>query len=218
MFPLGGKTKPEIRALAAEFDLPVAEKPDSQDICFVPQGRYARVVERLQPGAAEPGEIVDLEGRVLGRHEGVIHYTVGQRRGLGIAGAEPLYVVRLDAAGRRVVVGPKAALGCAGALLREINWLDGEAPAAEGLPVDRQAALGEPRRAGPAAARRARFVSPPPRPPWRPARLASSIATAACWAAASSPVPFRRRLREHHRARRDPAQAGRLAFPSWATR
>ena len=135
MFPLGGKTKPEIRALAAEFDLPVAEKPDSQDICFVPQGRYARVVERLQPGAAEPGEIVDLEGRVLGHHEGVIHYTVGQRRGLGIAGAEPLYVVRLEASRRRVVVGPKAALGCTGALLREVNWLDGEEPASEGLPV-----------------------------------------------------------------------------------
>jgi tRNA-uridine 2-sulfurtransferase len=135
MFPLGGKTKPEIRALAAEFDLPVAEKPDSQDICFVPQGHYARVVERLQPGAAEPGEIVDLEGRVLGHHEGVIHYTVGQRRGLGIAGAEPLYVVRLEASRRRVVVGPKAALGCTGALLRGVNWLDGEEPAPEGLPV-----------------------------------------------------------------------------------
>jgi tRNA-specific 2-thiouridylase len=113
----------------------VAEKPDSQDICFVPQGRYARVVERLQPGAAEPGEIVDLEGRVLGRHEGVIHYTVGQRRGLGIPGSEPLYVVRLEASRRRVVVGPKAALGCTGALLREVNWLDGEEPAPEGLPV-----------------------------------------------------------------------------------
>ena len=135
MFPLGGRTKPEIRALAAEFDLPVAGKPDSQDICFVPEGRYARVVERLRPGAAEPGEIVDLEGRVLGRHEGVIHFTVGQRRGLGIAGAAPLYVVRLEAASRRVVVGPKAALGATGAKLREINWLGGEAPGPEGLPV-----------------------------------------------------------------------------------
>jgi tRNA-specific 2-thiouridylase len=135
MFPLGGRTKPEIRALAAEFGLPVAAKPDSQDICFVPEGRYARVVERLRPGAAEPGEIVDLEGRVLGRHEGVIHFTVGQRRGLGIAGAEPLYVVRLEAASRRVVVGPKAALGSIGAELREINWLGGEGPGPEGLPV-----------------------------------------------------------------------------------
>ncbi|HEX4573452.1 MAG TPA: tRNA 2-thiouridine(34) synthase MnmA [Dongiaceae bacterium] len=135
MFPLGGRTKPEIRALAAEFDLPVADKPDSQDICFVPEGRYARVVERLRPGAAEPGEIVDLEGRVLGRHEGVIHFTVGQRRGIGIAGAEPLYVVRLDAPSRRVVVGPKSALGSTGAALREINWLGGEAPGPEGLPV-----------------------------------------------------------------------------------
>jgi tRNA-uridine 2-sulfurtransferase len=134
MFPLGERTKGEIRALAAEFDLPVAAKPDSQDICFVPEGRYARVVERLQPGAAEPGEIVDLEGRVLGRHEGIIHFTVGQRRGLGIAAAEPLYVVRLEPARRRVVVGPKAALGSTGALLREVNWL-GETLPAEGLPV-----------------------------------------------------------------------------------
>jgi len=100
----------------------------------VPEGRYARVVERLRPGASEPGEIVDLEGRVLGRHEGVIHFTVGQRRGLGIAGAAPLYVVRLEAASRRVVVGPKAALGATGAELREINWLGGDAPP-EGLPV-----------------------------------------------------------------------------------
>ena len=89
--------KSEVRALARELGLPVADKPDSQDICFVPQGRYTSVVERLKPGAAEPGDIVHVDGRVLGRHEGIINYTVGQRRGLGIAGAAPLYVVRLDA-------------------------------------------------------------------------------------------------------------------------
>ena len=136
LFPLGGRPKAETRAIAAELGLPVASKPDSQDICFVPDGRYARVVERLQPGTGEPGEIVDLAGRVLGRHEGVIHFTVGQRRGLGVAGAEPLYVVRLDARQRRVVVGPKAALAAVGASLREINWLVAESPRAEGEPVE----------------------------------------------------------------------------------
>lgn len=122
-FPLGDLEKNETRQLALRFGLPVADKPDSQDICFVPDGRYAGVVERLRPGAAEPGEIVDLAGRVLGRHEGVIHYTIGQRRGLPGGAAEPLYVVRLDAARRRVVVGPKAALHVARVVLREVNWL-----------------------------------------------------------------------------------------------
>ena len=93
------------------LDLPVAAKPDSLDICFVPNGRYARVVERLRPGALEPGEIVHVDGRVLGRHEGIINFTVGQRRGIGIAdaqgGGKPLYVVRLDGARKRVIVGPK---------------------------------------------------------------------------------------------------------------
>ncbi|MEA2781155.1 MAG: tRNA-uridine 2-sulfurtransferase [Rhodospirillaceae bacterium] len=131
-FPLGDLSKTETRALAAELDLPVAAKPDSQDICFVPDGRYAGVVERLRPGAAEPGEIVHVDGRVLGRHEGVIQFTVGQRRGIGIAGAEPLYVVRLDASRRQVVVGPKAALACGGISLREINWLADAAVAASG--------------------------------------------------------------------------------------
>ena len=110
-FPLGGMEKPEVRRLAQAFDLPVAEKPDSQDICFVPQGRYAAVVEKLRPGAVEPGDIVALDGTVLGRHRGVIHYTVGQRRGLdlGARGDEqaPLYVVRLEAEARRVVVDPR---------------------------------------------------------------------------------------------------------------
>src|SRR5689334_23009933 len=106
-FPLGDRTKAETRELARRFGLAVADKQDSQDICFVPTGHYADVIERLRPGAAGPGEIVDLEGRVLGRHDGIIHFTVGQRRGLGVATGSPLYVVRLDAASRRVVVGPR---------------------------------------------------------------------------------------------------------------
>ncbi|MEQ9042880.1 MAG: tRNA 2-thiouridine(34) synthase MnmA [Sneathiellaceae bacterium] len=122
-FPLGGMAKAEVRAHAARFGLPVAEKPDSQDICFVPQGRYADVIERLRPGAAAPGEIVDLAGRVLGRHDGILRFTVGQRRGIGIAAAEPLYVVRLDADRARVVVGPRAALLCRGLTLKDCNWL-----------------------------------------------------------------------------------------------
>jgi tRNA-specific 2-thiouridylase len=122
-FPLGGLTKDETRAIAARHNLPVASKPDSQDICFVPEGRYSGVVEKLRPGAAEPGEIVDLEGRVLGDHPGIIHYTVGQRRGLGLGGGDPLYVVRLDPASRRVVVGPREALLTAGLTVREVNWL-----------------------------------------------------------------------------------------------
>ena len=127
-FPLGGlASKVETRALAARYGLPVADKPDSQDICFVPNGNYAAVIERLRPGAADPGEIVDTEGRVLGRHEGVIHYTVGQRRGIGIGGlGEPLYVIALDPAARRVIVGPRAALATALVPVREVNWLGDE--------------------------------------------------------------------------------------------
>nr|WP_260178330.1 tRNA 2-thiouridine(34) synthase MnmA [Roseospira marina] len=134
-FPLGSLDKARTRALAARYGLAVADKPESQDICFVPGGDYARIVERLRPGALEPGEIVDLSGRVLGRHEGIIHYTVGQRRGLGIGGtAEPLYVVRLDPATHRVVVGPKAALGRTAFTVRALNWLgDGAALPAEGV-------------------------------------------------------------------------------------
>jgi tRNA-uridine 2-sulfurtransferase len=122
-FPLGDRTKAETRELARRFSLPVADKHDSQDICFVPTGRYTEVIERLMPGAADPGEIVDLDGRVLGLHAGIIHFTVGQRRGLGIAAGEPLYVVRLDAANRRVVVGPRAALRMMRMRLRDVNWL-----------------------------------------------------------------------------------------------
>jgi tRNA-specific 2-thiouridylase len=128
-FPLGHLTsKAETRALAARYGLPVADKPDSQDICFVPNGNYAAVIEKLRPGAAEPGEIVDVEGRVLGTHKGVIHYTIGQRRGLGIGGLEdPLYVVKLDVDTKRVIVGPKEMLSTRVVPLREINWL-GDAP------------------------------------------------------------------------------------------
>lgn len=128
-FPLGHlESKTETRALAAKFGLPVADKPDSQDICFVPNGDYAAVIEKLRPGAADPGEIVDLAGNVLGTHRGVIHYTIGQRKGLGIGGLEdPIYVVRLDPANRRVVVGPKEALSTRCVPIREVNWL-GDAP------------------------------------------------------------------------------------------
>jgi tRNA-specific 2-thiouridylase len=126
-FPLGDMTKPEVRDLARRFGLEVAEKHDSQDICFVPTGRYTDVIGRLRPNALEPGEIVDLEGCVIGRHQGIAHFTVGQRRGLGIAAAAPLYVVRLDSATRRVVVGPREALRMDRIALRDINWIgDGE--------------------------------------------------------------------------------------------
>ncbi|WP_424930421.1 tRNA 2-thiouridine(34) synthase MnmA [Amaricoccus tamworthensis] len=124
-FPLGHlKSKAETRELAAHYGLPVADKPDSQDICFVPNGSYAAVIEKLRPGAADPGDIVDLEGNVLGSHEGVIRFTVGQRRGLGIGGtAEPLFVVRLDPDTRRVIVGPREALASRTAKIAEVNWL-----------------------------------------------------------------------------------------------
>ena len=122
-FPLGERTKAETRELARRFGLTVADKQDSQDICFVPSGHYADVIERLRPGAAAPGEIVDLDGRVLGHHDGIIYFTVGQRRGLGIATGAPLYVVRLDAGSRRVVVGPREALRTSRIHLRDVNWL-----------------------------------------------------------------------------------------------
>lgn len=126
-FPLGHlKSKGETRALAKKFGLPVADKPDSQDICFVPNGSYAAVIEKLRPGAADPGEIVHLNGEILGEHRGVIHYTIGQRRGLGIGGREPLYVIKLDVVNRRVIVGPKGALATCKVPVREINWLGDE--------------------------------------------------------------------------------------------
>jgi tRNA-specific 2-thiouridylase len=122
-FPLGGLTKPEVRELARAFGLPVASKPDSQDICFVPKGRYSDVIERLRPEASEPGEIVHLDGRRLGEHPGIVHFTVGQRRGLGVASRDPLYVVRIDSTTRRVVVGPREALLTRSISLRDVNWL-----------------------------------------------------------------------------------------------
>jgi tRNA-uridine 2-sulfurtransferase len=126
-FPLGGMPKAAVREIARELALAVADKPDSQDICFVPDGDYARVVERVRPEAAREGEIVDRAGRVLGRHRGLIHFTVGQRRGLELGGqAEPLYVLRLEPDSGRVVVGPRRALAVGEARLSGINWL-GEA-------------------------------------------------------------------------------------------
>jgi tRNA-specific 2-thiouridylase len=122
--------------VAGRFDLPVADKPDSQDICFVPTGSYASVVSRLRPGAIDPGEIVHMDGRVLGRHDGIIHYTIGQRRGLGVATGEPLFVVRLEPETRRVIVGPREALLTRLVTLREVNWLgDGPLSEADGLDV-----------------------------------------------------------------------------------
>ncbi|HFB2048802.1 MAG TPA: tRNA-specific 2-thiouridylase MnmA [Hyphomicrobiaceae bacterium MAG_BT-2024] len=122
-FPLGHMRKQQVRQLALEMKLPVAQKNDSQDICFVPTGRYSDVVAKLRPNAVKPGEIVDLDGNILGTHQGIINFTVGQRRGLGIASGEPLYVVRIDSAFQRIVVGPRAALLTTRLYLRNINWL-----------------------------------------------------------------------------------------------
>ncbi|KPF62518.1 thiouridylase [Bosea sp. AAP35] len=133
-FPLGHIDKAQTRALAAELGLGIADKPDSQDICFVPNGRYADVIEKLKPGAARPGDIVHLDGRVLGRHDGVLRYTVGQRKGLGLSTPEPLYVLRLDADDARVIVGPREALAIREVRLRDLNWL-GET-ALDAIPPD----------------------------------------------------------------------------------
>ena len=126
-FPLGDMTKQQARDLARRFGLTVADKHDSQDICFVPSGRYTDIIGRLRPNAVEPGDVIDLDGRVIGRHQGIIHFTVGQRRGLGIASSAPLYVVRLDAVSRRVVVGPREALRTHRIVLRDVNWIGGGA-------------------------------------------------------------------------------------------
>ncbi|MBA3878854.1 MAG: tRNA 2-thiouridine(34) synthase MnmA [Sphingobium sp.] len=126
-FPLGGMPKARVRELAAEIGLGVAAKPDSQDICFVPDGDYARLVKKLRPEAEAGGEIVDESGRVLGAHKGLIHFTVGQRRGLEIGGTpEPLYVIRLEPETQRVIVGPKRALAVGAARLAGINWIGGD--------------------------------------------------------------------------------------------
>jgi tRNA-specific 2-thiouridylase len=139
-FPLGGMTKPAVRELARELGLEVADKHDSQDICFVPQGKYAEVIKRMHPEAAVTGEIVHLDGRVLGTHAGIVNYTVGQRKGLGIASDAPLYVIKLDRKAGRVIVGPREALMTKLVRLRDVNWL-GDAPLASavggnGLPVE----------------------------------------------------------------------------------
>jgi tRNA-uridine 2-sulfurtransferase len=126
-FPLGGRSKPEVRAMAEEMGLSVAGKQDSQDICFVPQGKYSDMIARLQPNAAAPGDIVHIDGRLLGRHQGIVHYTIGQRRGIGVASGEPLYVVHLDPVGARVIVGPREALETRRIALRDFNWL-GDTP------------------------------------------------------------------------------------------
>ncbi|MCC3862227.1 tRNA 2-thiouridine(34) synthase MnmA [Pseudemcibacter aquimaris] len=134
-FPLGGMVKDDVRKLAEKYGLSIANKPDSQDICFVPEGGYASVIERLRPGAGEPGEIVHMDGRVLGEHKGIIYYTIGQRRGLGIGGGDPLYVIKLDPHKKQVIVGPKEALEISKVGIKEVNWLgDVEIPK-DGLDV-----------------------------------------------------------------------------------
>jgi tRNA-uridine 2-sulfurtransferase len=134
-FPLGELTKAQTRAHAQRLGLDVAAKPDSQDICFVPNGNYADIITRLRPQAAQPGQIVHVDGRVLGDHRGIIHYTVGQRRGLGVAAREPLYVVKIDAAARQVIVGPRQALGVKRVSLRDFNWIGGAVDLKKGMAV-----------------------------------------------------------------------------------
>jgi tRNA-uridine 2-sulfurtransferase len=122
-FPLGGMPKPAVRAIAERMGLTVAAKADSQDICFVPQGKYSDIIAKLKPNAASPGDVVHIDGRVLGRHDGILRFTIGQRRGIGVASGEPLYVVHIDAERGRVVVGPREALETHKIYLRSVNWL-----------------------------------------------------------------------------------------------
>ncbi len=134
-FPLGGLDKDQTREHAERFGLIVADKPDSQDICFVPEGRYVDVIERLRPGAMEPGKIVDLEGNVLGEHQGIVRFTIGQRRGIGVGGtADPLYVLKLDPITKRVIVGPKEALQTREIWVKDVSWIGEEVPG-QGLPI-----------------------------------------------------------------------------------
>ncbi|WP_417308449.1 tRNA 2-thiouridine(34) synthase MnmA [Devosia sp.] len=151
-FPLGGMSKPAVRELAREFGLEIADKHDSQDICFVPQGKYADVIRKMHPEVHASGEIVHLDGRVLGRHAGIVNYTVGQRRGLGIAAAEPLYVVKLDPNTAQVVVGPREALMTKTVRLRDVNWLGAEAldtlAAGNGMPIEVKVRSTRPPQAG----------------------------------------------------------------------
>jgi len=123
-FPLGGLPKDEVRQIASGLGLEVAAKPDSQDICFVPDGDYAGLVKRLRPETEAPGNIVDIDGRILGRHRGVVHFTVGQRRGIEIGGQkEPLYVIRIEPEEARIVVGPRSALAIESMRVADWNWL-----------------------------------------------------------------------------------------------
>lgn len=139
-FPLGGMTKPAVRELAREFGLEIAEKHDSQDICFVPQGKYADVIRKMHPEALEQGEIVHLDGRVLGKHDGIVNYTIGQRKGLGVAAGEPLYVIKLEHRTGRVIVGPREALMTKTVRLRDVNWLGerelASLAAGNGMPIE----------------------------------------------------------------------------------
>jgi tRNA-specific 2-thiouridylase len=134
-FPLADLTKEQIRDYATLIGLQVADKPDSQDICFVPNGDYAGVIKRLRPDCSLPGEIRTMDGTVLGQHQGVLHYTVGQRRGLGVATGDPLYVVAIDADKRQVIVGPREALARARIQLDEVNWLGDVGSSAGAMPV-----------------------------------------------------------------------------------
>ena len=206
-FPLGERSKAETRELARQFGLAIADKHDSQDICFVPTGHYADVIERLKPGAAEAGEIVDLDGHVLGAHSGIIHFTIGQRRGLGLATGAPLYVVRLDAERRRVVVGSREALRTSRIVLRDVNWI-GDGSIEEALADDRREVFVKVRSTRPPQAGWLRPRTAATRSNWwtartafRPARLAFSMTRAwarrACSAAASSRARWRRPMAPH---------------------
>lgn len=149
-FPLGELDKRDVRRVAAALGLAIADKPDSQDICFVPEGRYTTVIDKLRPGGARGGAIVHLDGRRLGRHEGVTRYTVGQRRGLNVALGDPLFVVRLDPERREVIVGPREALLTAALTLREVNWL-GDEDAMAGAAIDAKRVLAQVRSTRPPA-------------------------------------------------------------------
>ncbi len=136
-FPLGSLQKSETRSLAAGFGLPVADKPDSQDICFAPTGDYTSVIRKLRPDSAEPGEIVHADGKILGEHAGIVNFTVGQRKGLGVATGEPLFVIRIEPASRRVIAGPREMLRISRVRLRDVNWI-GPGTLAQALAGQRQ--------------------------------------------------------------------------------
>ncbi len=122
-FPLGNKSKIETRKLATNFGMEIADKPDSQDICFVPEGDYKSVISKIRPKAFKSGDIVDLDGNILGKHDGIINYTIGQRKGLGISSKNPLYVVKIDAKNNQVIVGDEINLFNSKFSIKELNWL-----------------------------------------------------------------------------------------------